>query len=81
MRVVLAALAVKVALAVAAQTGRLARSRPSGESSSGSPTPPNSVPSTEKCSLDNRPLTLSYDSTAARNWAALSPSSSQSRFW
>jgi hypothetical protein len=76
MRVVLAALAVKVVLAVATRAGRLARAVLRAKSSSGLPTPPNSVPSTEKW----RPLTLSCDSTAARNWAAISPSTSQSRF-
>src|ERR1700720_4640721 len=38
------------------------------------------VPSTEKCSLDNKALTFSCDRTAARNCAAISPSSSRSRF-
>jgi hypothetical protein len=38
------------------------------------------VPSTLKCSLDSRRLTLAFDSTAARNRAAMSPASSQSRF-
>src|SRR5262249_54824185 len=32
-----------------------------------------SVPSTEKCSLDNKRLTLSCESTAMRNLAATSP--------
>jgi hypothetical protein len=40
-----------------------------------------SVPSTEKCSLDNSRLTPGCDSTAVRNLAAISPSSSGSRFF
>ena len=40
-----------------------------------------SVPSTEKCSLDNSRLTRGCDSTAARNLAAISPSKSRSRFF
>ena len=87
MRVILAALTVEVALAPRLRRGRLLR-----PGAGGSPEPSfgrklfrlahasNSVPSTEKCSLDNNPLTLSCDSTAARNWAAISPSSSRSRF-
>jgi hypothetical protein len=40
-----------------------------------------SVPSTEKCSLDNSRLTRGWASTAVRNLAAISPSSSRSRFF
>ena len=39
-----------------------------------------SVPSTEKCSSDKSALTLGCASTARRNLAAISPSSSRSRF-
>src|SRR5690606_23199125 len=39
-----------------------------------------SVPSTEKWSLDRSRLTLGWARTAARNFAAMSPSSSRSRF-
>src|SRR5262249_55765498 len=39
-----------------------------------------SVPSTEKCSLDNKRLTLSCESTAMRNLAATSPANNRSRF-
>ena len=39
-----------------------------------------SVPSTEKCSSDSSALTLGCASTARRNLAAISPSSSRSRF-
>ena len=65
-RVIGSTLAVKVPLAVASGAG-------------GSPEPSfgrkllrlaqasNKVPSTEKCSLDNKALTLAWDSTAARN--------------
>jgi hypothetical protein len=40
-----------------------------------------SVPSTEKCSLDSSRLTRGWASTARRNRAAISPSSSRSRFF
>jgi hypothetical protein len=40
-----------------------------------------SVPSTEKCSLDRSFVTRGCESTAARNFAAMSPSSSRSRFF
>lgn len=39
------------------------------------------VPSTEKCSLDSSFFTQGWASTAARNLAAISPSSSRSRFF
>ena len=40
-----------------------------------------SVPSTEKCSLERSFFTRGCASTAARNFAAMSPSSSRSRFF
>jgi hypothetical protein len=40
-----------------------------------------SVPSTEKCSLDNRRLTRGWARTAVRNLAAISPASTRSRFF
>ena len=40
-----------------------------------------SVPSTEKWSLDRRRFTFGCATTAARNFAAISPSSSRSRFF
>ena len=40
-----------------------------------------SVPSTEKCSLDSNRLTRGWASTARRNRAAISPSSSRSRIF
>jgi len=40
-----------------------------------------SVPSTEKCSLDNSRLTCGCDSTASSNLAAISPSKRRSRFF
>jgi len=40
-----------------------------------------SVPSTEKCSLDNSRFTFGCASTADKNFAAISPSSSRSRFF
>src|SRR5436190_23075459 len=40
-----------------------------------------SVPSTEKCSSDRKPLTWGWRSTAARNLPATSASSSRSRFF
>jgi hypothetical protein len=40
-----------------------------------------SVPSTEKCSLDRSFFTRGWASTAPRNFAAISPSRSRSRFF
>src|SRR5215204_6613612 len=79
MAVVGAALAVEVALTVAPRRWRIAE--PSfGRKLFIDAQASISVPSTLKCSVDSRRLTLGWASTAARNLCATSPASSRSRF-
>ena len=82
MRLVRPLLPVEVGLGVAPATGRRLVADPSrGLKLFIEAQASISVPSTEKCSVDRSFFTRGCASTAARNFAAISPSSSRSRFF